>query len=975
MRIVHVNTYDIRGGAARAAYRLHQGLLQLGEDSRMLVRHKDSTDDSVYSMTPTGTAERLDEELLLSTVIQGHYINSHRTDISNTLFSLPYPGYDLSPLPLVQAADVINLHWVAYYQSPVTLHRLLDLGKPMVWTLHDQWALTGGCHYTAGCKRYRRQCRDCPQLAEDPFGLPETVLKDKLELLGGADLTIVTPCRWMATCTTESRLFRDMEVRVIPYSLETDAFRPLPKTQARETVGLSVEGVVLLFGAPDVKEKRKGFRELVAAMQYCLAQREFETLVKSDKIRLLCFGQASDELEAGGTPVVSLGYLGSDEEMRVAYAAADIFVLPSLEDNMPNAMLEAMSCGTPVVGFAVGGMPDVVVDGVTGRLVPPGDVPSLGDAILDLVLDSDKRELMGQNCRKAMVDGYSLDLQARRYLELYNDLCRQPRMGAQSEPEQLAGAELEMDGSALRRAEDSLPARLETGLGPSFQGIYEGVLSKALREFCPAREKAYQMSEADRAARLETIQEQGRRLGELEGERNDLRAQVDELHPRLGAAEADRASRLEAIHEQGRRLGELEAERNDLQSQLTDLRDQFESVEADRAARLEVIRAQGERLGELEQTLRGISQSRTYRLLRRLGGWAQMERTLAQLALATGSSGPQAGDPVAGDGAPPPAADQSRHHTSDLMVQETSATNQLGNNELSEAPDNTVNIDPKISEGTITVFPSLEDYVLTIEAFNKTRPDMDDVRAYNHAMIDVLAELRPIVGKRLLDVGASPHGYALERALRERVSAYLGVGLGVHETVEVRHRGNVGRLVYMNAEELTFQPETFDLILCLSGFEHFSDGAKVLREMHRVLKPGGSVLIHFQPVWTCSYGHHLHHVESLAKLIPPWAHLVWSEETMRGALEGQWPTDAAMSLEDAIGWIFRSPEINRVDIVTLRSMFCTCEFEMEWMTPLPDDESDYRPVIADYLAKILPYSADDLMTVGFSILMNKEGVR
>jgi len=576
MKVVQVSTYDIQGGAARSAYRLHRGLLQLGEDSQMLVRHKDSTDDSVYCITPANTAETFDEELYLSTVIQGYYINSHRTDISNTLFSLPYPGYDLSALPLVQAADVVNLHWVAYYQSPVTLHKLFVLGKPVVWTLHDQWGFTGGCHMATRCEGYRHDCHACPQLADDPFNLPKAVLRDKVELFSGADLTIVTPSRWMASCATESRLFKDMQVRVIPNSLETDAFRPFPKAQARESIGLPVETVILLFGATDVKEKLKGFRELMAAVQYCLARQEFQRLVDSDSIRLLCFGRGSEELGAGRIPVVSLGYLGSDEEMRVACAAADILVLPSLEDNLPNTMLEAMSCGTPVVAFAVGGIPDVVVDGVTGRLAPPGDVPSLGDAILDLVFNSDERELMAQNCRKAMVDGYSLHVQARRYLELYQDLCRQPRTCAQSEPEDLVAEQLEAGRTVPEPTGGTLPVCLESTLGPHFRRIYERVLSKALRESFPAREKAYQASEADRAARLEQIN----RLADL-----------------LQESEADRAARLENIN----RLTEL-----------------LQESEADRAARLEVIRNQECRIRQLEDELRLLESRVEVRLRRRL---------------------------------------------------------------------------------------------------------------------------------------------------------------------------------------------------------------------------------------------------------------------------------------------------------------------------------------------------------------------
>ena len=268
----------------------------------------------------------------------------------------------------------------------------------------------------------------------------------------------------------------------------------------------------------------------------------------------------------------------------------------------------------------------------------------------------------------------------------------------------------------------------------------------------------------------------------------------------------------------------------------------------------------------------------------------------------------------------------------------------------------------------ISVF---ENYISTINAFNKTRPDMDAVRAYNHQMVDILNQLHPVAGKALLDVGASPHGYALERALQLGVSNYVGIGLGVAETVEVRHQNYTGKLIKMNAEDLAFEPDTFDLILSLSTFEHFFNGPQVLREMYRVLKPGGKVLINFQPVWTSSYGHHLHHLPAVAELIPPWAHLLWTEETMLRACTGRWPADTTMSLREAVEWIYRSDEINRVDIATLRNMFCQSDFVIEWMTPLRDDDTNDKSVIARYLSRLSPYSEEDLMTCGLSLFLTK----
>jgi glycosyltransferase involved in cell wall biosynthesis len=576
MKILQINTYDIRGGAARAAYRLHRGLLQIGEDCRMLVKRKDSTDDSVFVVTPKNSAEKFDEELFLNAAIQAHYINSHRTDISNTIFSLPYPGYDLSALPLVQAADIVNLHWVAnHYQSPLTLQKLFALGKPVVWTLHDQWAFTGGCHYAAGCEKYRQDCVACPQLADDPFDLPAAVLKDKRELFKGANLTIATPSRWMAACARESRLFKNLRVEVIPYSLETDVFSPLPKAEAKEGVGLAAEIVTLLFVAYVGNEKRKGFQELRAAIQYCLAEPEFQNLVKSNKIRILCFGHPNDELEAVGVPVVSLGYLNSDQEIRTAYAAADLFILPSLEDNLPNTMLESMSCGTPVVAFDVGGMPDVVVNGVTGQLAPVGDVRKLAEAILYLAFNPERREEMGQNCRKVMVEGYSLAVQAQRYLELYQELHQEYKLSTQGAPEDSAAELDQTEAPAVASKAGALPVYLETAVGPHFQNISDQVLFKALKEFAPAREGAYQTTREQLKQQGQQLKRQDERL-----QRQDERLQWQDERlqwqdERLQRQDERLRQQGERLQRQEEQLEHLAAENRNLNLQLSQLRNSW----------------------------------------------------------------------------------------------------------------------------------------------------------------------------------------------------------------------------------------------------------------------------------------------------------------------------------------------------------------------------------------------------------------
>jgi glycosyltransferase involved in cell wall biosynthesis len=495
-----------------------------------MVRYKASADETVLRGLAQNQPPTEDEGFFLGTVIQSQHIDSHRTEISNTLFTLPYPGDDLAGSTLLREADLVNLHWVAGYQSPVTLQRLFQSGKPVVWTLHDQWAFTGGCHYSAGCLKYQSDCLACPQLADDPWDVPAAVLRDKLTLWARADLTIVTPSRWLAACARKSPLFKEMRIEVIPNSLDTEFFTPFPKEDAKRDLGLPPDAATLLFGAADGTEKRKGFHELLAAMRYGLASPEFRSLLERDRLKILCYGHADPALRNQGLPVVDLGYLDSPEKIRTAYSAADLFVLPSLEDNLPNTMLEALSCGTPVVAFAAGGIPEVVFDGVNGKLAPVGNSQELARAISSLIFRPEESRSMGRNGRRMMVEEYSLPVQARRYKSLYQDLCErhEPRKAPLPGKEAVDILPTEVPGSA-----GILRVPLETTLGPHLKAILDPVLFRSLKRYAPALYRQWQDAEADRAARMKQIIELTRMVKEAEAHRVELNQRFLELNQRF----------------------------------------------------------------------------------------------------------------------------------------------------------------------------------------------------------------------------------------------------------------------------------------------------------------------------------------------------------------------------------------------------------------------------------------------------------
>jgi glycosyltransferase involved in cell wall biosynthesis len=482
MIITQLNLTDRKGGAAIAAYRLHKGLKKIGQDSYMLVRKKVSSDKKIFQIgMKEGRTNRV-KTIFWSKFLQKEYINDNRSELSNSVFSLPYPGYDLTKLKILRETDIINMHWVAYFQSIVSLRKLFRTGKPVVWTLHDQWAFSGGCHYSAGCNGYIDECAVCPQLNADPHHLPQAVLRDKIEYFKDTGLTVVTPSKWLAACAKKSKLFKNLRIEVIPNSLETDRFFPISEKEAKKNAGVPEDSLTLLFVAEINSEKRKGFKELLDALHFCKKDARFKQLLQKNMIHILCLGKPSSELNRTGIPLKPLGYLKSEAKIRNAYNAADLYILSSLEDNLPNTMLEAMACGTPVVSFDVGGMPDMIKDGETGALAKNRDPEKLGGAILGLLFDPEKRQEVGINCRRLIEQKYDLQHQAENYLALYKDLIKQNRAGrgsvftAGSIPKRASGK----NGGEFEESGELNIVKLDGGLSPIVKKIFAGIVKKGI---------------------------------------------------------------------------------------------------------------------------------------------------------------------------------------------------------------------------------------------------------------------------------------------------------------------------------------------------------------------------------------------------------------------------------------------------------------------------------------------------------------
>ena len=426
MRIVHLCMQDF-GGAGRAAYRLHRGLLSIGVNSTMVVLNKKSEDPSVkvipdaYSGPMTSCIDTPRHDSLTWQkhaqrwgMLLAHY--PKRPD-GLELFRDADSDVRLDLIEEVQEADIINLHWVNGVfdckRAPSSM-----AGKPVVWTIHDMNPFTGGCHYAGDCNRYKTECGKCPQLgSEKENDLSNIIWKKKSNAYPLLNINVVSPSKWLARCATESNLFSQFSVSVIPNSCPTDKFIPYSKKEARKFFGIEMSTNVILFGADTVVNKRKGIVYLLKALN---------NLIYSEKqnILLITFGHIPDNIMINiKYPVKNFGHVSDQKQLSIIYSMADLFVITSLEDNLPNTVLESMACGTPVVGFNIGGIPDMIEHKETGYLVKPKDVDDLAKGISWILSSSEEtKSKLSKQCRKKAEELYALEIQANNYRRLYEEL-------------------------------------------------------------------------------------------------------------------------------------------------------------------------------------------------------------------------------------------------------------------------------------------------------------------------------------------------------------------------------------------------------------------------------------------------------------------------------------------------------------------------------------------------------------------------
>ena len=413
VRVLIVSTSERIGGAALAANHLMEALNKNGVDARMLVGTR-QTDDPYVTALPHQRLHRwhfLWERLCIFFHLHFKKQNLFQIDIANA-------GTDITRTEAFREADVIHLHWVNQGMlSLQNIRKILDSGKPVVWTMHDLWPATAICHYARGCEGYTERCHHCPLLPDGGSAndLSTKIWKRKEQMLQVGQITFVACSQWLAGEARNSALLREHTITNIPNPIDTTLFRPIDKREAHLRTGLPTDVRIILFVSQRVTDERKGISYLIEAI---------DLLVKNnpswrDNTHIAIMGGNADEVASQlALSSHALGYVSDPKTIVDIYNAADVFVTPSLEDNLPNTIMEAMACGVPCVGFRVGGIPEMIDHLQTGYVAQFKDSSDLAHGIGWVLSEADSQRLSEESLRKVQRE-YSQESVARRYLEVY----------------------------------------------------------------------------------------------------------------------------------------------------------------------------------------------------------------------------------------------------------------------------------------------------------------------------------------------------------------------------------------------------------------------------------------------------------------------------------------------------------------------------------------------------------------------------
>lgn len=420
LQVLSVCTSDSSGGAARAAYRIHLSQKKLGVDSRMFVMYKQNDDPDIItldSFVPHNPAYKAFDWIRYKCLNKLQHARWNRYPDREKVVMSDLRGADLHGALQKLDYDILHLHWINQRFIPLSQ---LPKDKPIVWTLHDSWPFCGVCHYFLDCEKYKDHCGNCPFLhSNNDNDLSRQIWEKKKNAYKDLNLHIVTPSQWLGNCAKESSLFGRFPVTVIPNGLDTNIYRPLNENEITprwSDLRDKLKGKrTILYGAVNAAtDKIKGFTHLLSALQ------QLEKTGHGNDFNLVVFGASKSELGLDlSIPVHYVGYVSNTDELVSLYNMADVMVVPSLTENLSCAIMESLSCETPVAAFNIGGNSDMIEHKTNGYLASKQDNNDLANGIL-WCLNNNENDRLGKAGRKRVLEKYTYDVVGNQYKSLYD---------------------------------------------------------------------------------------------------------------------------------------------------------------------------------------------------------------------------------------------------------------------------------------------------------------------------------------------------------------------------------------------------------------------------------------------------------------------------------------------------------------------------------------------------------------------------
>jgi len=417
MNVVLLNTSEYTGGAAIAANRLMKALINNGIQAKSLVLNKQKNDENVISAQSSFFKRQaakfyfLWERWVIFVYNRLSRKNLFRISIANT-------GFDVSNHPLMKDADVVHLHWINQgFLSLQGLQKIINLGKPVFCTLHDMWFFTGICHHARECNHYQTQCHTCFYLNKaGQHDLSSQIFNRKKTIVQSGKIVFITCSQWLKNNAEKSALLSGQKIVAVPNPINASLFQPMDKLLCRKKLYLPNDKKLILFGAVNLSDERKGIHYLIQATDF------LSTKGKPNEIEIVIFGKSTMDLSAHTAFKINyLNFLSNEDDLVALYNSADVYVTSSLDENLPNTIMESMACGTPCVGFKTGGIPEMIDHRINGYVAEYKNAQDLADGIYWILNEADYRDL-SNNARKKVKTCYSEEIIAKQHIDLYKHL-------------------------------------------------------------------------------------------------------------------------------------------------------------------------------------------------------------------------------------------------------------------------------------------------------------------------------------------------------------------------------------------------------------------------------------------------------------------------------------------------------------------------------------------------------------------------